>query len=551
MDENLGTLSFSFKADPNKWRESLAELDRMTMEFRRRVETPVGVMAGGGGGGGYSVGSGRGPNIGGTSNGDVTWKLQQAVARSQASVDAVSVGVGTSRATGGSPDAELMRVARQAKRDYEFGERVKRIRQGDVLQNAVDTNDMRQKQAIAEDKMWRGIKDDAPASESASGGSGSKTPWYRSRLMLRGIIGVQVVDAIASELNNEENYKKAARLAGNDSGAQSSAVLARTRGAYEAIPLVGGIAYNAMNGLRGLFGYDTEQSIETDNALAQQQLRYQDTASGLRLGATSTRLGAQALLAGNSSYGSSLRNQQSKIGRDAAYRASTAKLYADAGFEDESGGGAQHYTLSQYIGANIAVPGVGFSMAVHDLHADSQAETQANEAAIRNAGRRNLINAQLSPVLTANRAMDAAEEQDRKYTNLNTIDLQQNQLRQGDLNAKYLYTAGSTSRTVGDYKSAITDAQRRGMDDSDRSILYNRGALSVQDLQQQGRDVMDNYRYGSAQQFDPFVQSTYANMDRGSESIGDKIDTLNAGMAELTIAIKTLSNGGSGGGAPH
>lgn len=112
-------------------------------------------------------------------------------------------------------------------------------------------------------------------SSGGAGGAGLFSQGSRLRF-LRYTVGGVIVSTIASELNNQENWKAATRLAGMDQGAQAGAVMARARGAFGAVPIIGGALYQLANGIIGASGGPSEQSINMQMDLTSRQTASQD-----------------------------------------------------------------------------------------------------------------------------------------------------------------------------------------------------------------------------------------------------------------------------------
>jgi hypothetical protein len=367
-----------------------------------------------------------------------------------------------------------------------------------------------------------------------------KMPWYKtklSHLALRSFAATLVVESVADALNNEENYKKAIRLAGGDSGAQSEAVMGRMRGAFQSVPLIGGMAYNLGNGLIGAFGGPSEQSIQTQNALTQQQVAFQNSDTGIRLGAISSRLGAQAMLAGNSLYGRSIQSRIGKIGRDAGVRAMGDDLLSRAGVE----GYAQDWSdlSTSETGYMSWIPFAGAFFRNGDVD-------NANDARVkRNDQRRAQVNNVLSAQRAANKAIDAAEEQERMFQYSFSRDLQRSQITQGDYNTEGRTIGGIAARATLDYQAHVADARRRGMNPEDRELLQNEGIITTQDLLAKQRDITEELRWGSGRQSNPFVESPLAYTDRSMETPAEKMEALTKAVLGLEATIKGLNSQGN------
>jgi hypothetical protein len=570
MDETVASVSIKYKADILAFRQSLMELQREGDAFRAKMESPLKMRASGVSSPGVS-----GPNIVDTSNGNVTWRLEEAVARTQSRHDSaygmaqrMLRGTGSRGNVPSGIDPDMWPEFREMKRESDAIIRERDARLDYRARLMTGSYELQQRQAreeaakLVDHNGARSLLDTSGRFAGQSGempwGAASrinpytggrmgdteeavkpqeKQPWWKAKLShvaLRSFAAFVVVDAVAAELNNEENYKKAVRLAGygpEGSLAVGRAQIARTQGMFDAIPMIGGTLRNVTNSM--FMGSQTFQWQEAQLDLAEQYGRYTSgMGSALRMG-RGMRSAAEGF--GMSRTGRAISAaQDAAVGRVIDIDGMREQLLANAGLKKMA---SDYYDLdpSEQSGAS-SIP--------FNLYGRSQDVSNANAARRKyNASRIATVDGTIERLKQDSKNERTAQITEIRNQNQYTIDSQQAQIAAGALAGQYRYTAAGALGVLGGYRASVADYRRRTPNDDDASILYNQGRIAMQGLEQSRRDVMENLRWGSGREYNPMIESPLAYTDRSIESPADQIKDLTAAIAELSTTMKSISGG--------
>jgi|GEM_PF-3760986 len=663
-EESIGDLSFKVRATLQQWRQDLAEADKEWEAKRAKWEKPVALrvaasQAGGGGvsaggmgavaGGGAAVASGLpagsvsggwtmptasgGLNVLGTSNGDVSvrveaMRMKQEVREANAlkmaqrmirqsggdftfdggTAELADDGSGADRGTrasragrggGGGVDADLMREARQIKREAEragqireqnevqqqaLRERVMAIKSRDPERwatltgkatplpsdyyrgvNAHVAKQFETHQMTREDgrSMQQAQQYSAPIGPNVAGAAdqfeamaagGKQGLWQRlgskvPHTALRSFAAVMVADGIAGEINNEENYKKAVRLAGLDQNKLGRAELQRYSGGFDAIPFVGGLLKNITNaGLSLVAPKYAPAAIETDLELAQMQRQYQD--EGYRFGMGTVRTGLAARATAASPIGFTRR----------AYGILSGVLERRTSLESE------YSAAEKNAGLESDPTEDDIEQARRKLHQPSiagETSSRVMEEArgimeSRNLEKRKVLNAKFKRRREANDALQKSEEEDLSREGLYATRTAQAEVVRSDLAARFKPVEGGASAAVAMAKAMVDRVKRpapEGYDASkprdqmtaeqrahfdEQQIMKSNVEAQVNQLRERQADVAQNFIWGRGQQYDPTVQSALAFTDRAVEGPQAQNDALQKAIEELTQVLKDL-----------
>lgn len=563
MDEHLGDLWFAFRAGMREWRNDLQEADRIQNEYRRKWEQPVNMRAGvaaGVGVGGSGGGIGGSPNIVGTSNGDVTWHMENAMAAQRSrEVSALSVArrMMNASSSGGSGVAGKRAQFESLGMDYDDMLEQKRESDRQMRENqrrhSQLMRSMNQELSNADSGDLRSIINPETGEFMRSGGQERKK-WYEKTIplqtMLRATMAGLVVDTLAGELNSEENYRKAVRLSGLDQGAASDSTLQAFKGAIGGIPLVGGMLSNLVSPLTA--------PIETQNELTRMQVQYQGQSAAARMGAYGTTMQAAQINAGplglvRSAIGIS---QQREAARAIA-SSTTDTLRQNAGFESESDdANSSSFMSGLERGGRM---GLKFLTGGY-VRSSDEVDRDIEAARKRNNRRRAEINSVNSGLNKADDALRASQERALDYQGQYQVAMSEaNIMRLRDENAWHPGGAAAmfAVRQAVAMSGYLTRPPPEGYDPSAPREKLNAAGKAFRDENQlvlgniyqtqEGvrssiRDLQQNYLFGSGQSFNPFTQSSMSFVDRSPETYGDKLEANTQALVLLNQLLQRMAD---------
>jgi hypothetical protein len=582
MEESLGTLSFKFKAEIAAYRQGIAEMDRMTEEFRKRAERPVHLGAGGSAGsaGAMTAMAPRGANVVGTSNGDVTWKLADAT-RFHQDREASSVATARSilrsidkgdidepgfrlRTRGDSPQPKVDDVGRRIADEFIGQGRIRmslgearfqsdrsaalsrqqdiydelhgkaRIRGelGEARFQARRQSALEKQQELANELMAANgaseLSPDAPHSKQAS---------WRTRIPIRSLLRTtvvgMVVDAIAGMGAAEVQYTQASTLAGNNQGDQARASLQLRRGILGSIPFVGGILNNIDAG--------NMAGIETSLAMTDRQIAFRDDRYQALSGRSAMRFRTQAAAMGPNVVSS----------RMASLNAERVQIKAQ--FDPETAAARKKFDEANPIPTfSGGVPG--------DLAA-------MNPAMAKQIGEKQYQDFLSGPYKAYQDSLKGFNDQQNSILagRLAPLDVDRAEaMRQGAYTSRMAQAEVGRLRTQnrfrpyqaeGDFEveSAENDLRyysRPGMTNIDRESMRTGVEYRIEMLRGKQRDITENYRWGSAAQYNPFIESPVAMTDRSPETQAAANDSLEKSINRLADILDRMSGGAGGGAGP-
>lgn len=557
MEENLGSLYFDFRARLMLLRQDLATADREMDSYRKKWEAPIRLGGAGGMGGGGSgslspataaavASVGGGPNVMGTSNGDVTWNLRQAVRDTGAKYGGGRSSRGGIGMEDGTPDARIGDVAgefiQQSRIRGELGFSRENSRRAGVLSSQQDLYDQLRGHADvrselgaareASDRQLREQRNQDAVDESKYQSENSlmgklKKP-VAIRTLLRGTMAGLVIDAMAGELGNEANYQKAMQLAGIDSVSQSAATIGRVRGGLSAIPFIGGTLNSLAN--------EVLNPIEVQNAATQGQLGFQDNRFSAGI---NSRLAVQqrgVLAAGPNSYTSAIRGiAGQRTGLVAGFQGTNQAAF-DA--FDKANPMMQAPSRVEFSIAGLSNIGLYDNFVNYGSHLDTYNKAM-DERARGLAALRGQVTGQNNNALGINdqSAIEATRTADYglAQSNADLARIQtQNQFRPGAADAGYL--AQSASNTIDFY------GERMNLTNQDKKSALNQISMFREQAVSQRNDLYNNSLFGTGMQYTPQVESPLVNTDRSIETQSDKMNSLNAAIERIeNILVQATS----------
>lgn len=571
MEENLGTLYFDFRARQAAWKQDLAQMDRDIDAYRKKWEAPMRVGGGGGGSGGgggnlspataaavASVGGGGGgPNFTGTSNGDVTWNLRQAVRDTGAKYGG---GGGRSRGGGigmedGAPDARIGDVAgefvQQSRIRGELGFSRESSRRAGVLSAQQSLYDQLHGQSTirselgaareASDRQLREQRNQDAVDESKYQSENSfmgklKKP-ITIRSLLRGTMAGMVIDAMAGELGNEANYQKAMQLAGMDSVAQSSATIGRVRGGLSAIPFVGGV----LNSLASV----AISPIETQNEMTDRQASYQNDRFGSLMGRRASIYQRQEVAAGPNSLTAQFANLQAqRVGITEQVMGEAQKRRDDFTRTNLPAAPSMLRAFGNaWVDGGIAtrINPLDLLVSTHDDYQRQQRDYSVDS--------RNYDASQRSQSQTANSIRDARlgvndqQKLEAARTGWFNLSMTTAELNRQKMANQFRPSAADAQFAV-EQGQAILDeyGNRPNTTATDQRQTKATMELLGEGLRGKQRDILEDIRWGTLEQYNPMIESPLSFADRNTEPIGDKLDALTTAITENTAQIQALMN---------
>lgn len=520
MDENLGTLKWDFRAQLAKFYQDCDAADARVNALRQKWSQPFSIGGPGGGAGGTGSGlspatqaavqaasgatvsgGGMGPNFTGTSNGDVTWNLRQAVRDTGARYG--GGGSGRGRMGGAVEEDWMAERGRGIANDY-LGE--SRIRMA-----LSDAREQSRRQSVLESQQ---AKYDELKEQHDNSFRGKLNNYFSGRNGIQGLIRSTVIgfvaDAAAGIASASVQYQQSITLSGNDAIAQSRATNALQKSLVSSAPVVGGILGNVYNAAGGT-------AIETQNILTERQTEFQDIMARRGTNARVADLQRSAIAAGPNALTASIRSIQ----------AQRTALAADLQVENKK-------TIDAFNTAN-PVPTRALIFGNDDPFLEDRADEDYQR---RVKERQEQYNKMLSNLTAQNNRLmgpldQSLEEKQRaadynlgeSRAGLNRLILQ-NQFR--PVAGEGAYLSGSAENIYNYYQN-----NRDKMSPTDIAMSRTQVATLGQQAMLNQRDAMDNLRFGSAVQYNPFIESTMSFTDRSVESQGDKLDEVNATLSKI------------------
>ena len=505
---NAGGVTITLSAMLDKLRSDLRQAKSEYMQWKGDIEkNPPNIGTGGGrvGGGASS------PNFQGTSNGDVTV-----------------------RTPSGNPEADAAR-ARQAQAQAQQQAAVAAAQGGGSGGGAGGGPNMSPGGA---GWTWANPGGASPSPGGGGGGGGggrggNPRLWYMARLAARSLVVTQIASAIGNEFENEENYKQALRLAGVDSAAQSQAVLGHSKGAFNAIPLVGGLAWKLYNGVSGAFGL-SEQSINADLEMSQRESGFYSAIGESAYQTQQTRNRTRSIAYGPNQYGraafeanaarSNSRYATSAMTTD-LYRRATATVSGDADDVSQLPSSARGWdTLLPFN-----FPARNQDVENYNASLEKQREEARRMAAAQNLARNKADDAELKQTLLE-QGYDAAY-QTAGVKNQADLLSAQNSYRPIAGQAKY----------IGDsLKNAFYRYNQGDRNSQDTNLLIAQAGLAQQTLGSVQRDLNDQIYHGNTVNLSSSLSPMgfYDSRTENTSTAQDSIADTNKILSDILAALK-------------
>lgn len=371
-----------------------------------------------------------------------------------------------------------------------------------------------------------------PVGGGGGGGGGGGSGWraaFGPRLAIRGTVAVLVASAIAEELNNAETYRQAIRMAGMDQGAQSRASAAFKKGAFTGVPIVGGILYNAGQGIAGALGMDTDAAQETDMALADRSSAFQGSRLAAAAEARADR--ARARAAGAIGGAAGIVAAEAERSTIASGRvASNAKIFQDAEANSygmgtrptrfNSGTLSEGETLSQgqaRYDRELAIKKQALRDDVAKQERDAEKPAQAKIEAINRTSR-------FSALMTSAGTIQEREEN------------------------QYRPARGFGNRQTAEARAELTLFEQSSRGLSDEDISGNRKELSatimgrIESIETEKRRLVENVMLARPGRFNAQAQSVSAFIDPRIEDTGAALGGLNRSEVILQQILKAVQS---------
>lgn len=382
-----------------------------------------------------------------------------------------------------------------------------------------------------------------PNNPGGGGGGGphSQRPWYLARIAARGLVVLQVANAIGEALNNQETYRQAMRLAGMDSGDQSTAELNYQRGSsiYK-LPFIGGAAWNIGNGTNGILGRPTEQSLSADAIFTQRQLAFQDAAGNLGIGTAAIRNSTASARYGPYSYSRQVVESQGRLAQSLYDLTSTG---LDLNTKFSALNAPQRPTrFADFTDEERWKYTSGRSLAeAADLVYQDRLGAYKQQQLLQVS----------NPLSSREKALTAQANEEQRQAGLDAKDQILSTLTQAQL----MHSQNSYQPRVGAAGATLATARNRfsrfqtldpkasgynlavGQYEADRQV-------SIEELRGQQKDLSDYYYHGNTVNFNP-GQSLEAFRDTRVEQPSAVMKAINYALTELfgSLAVKTKPNG--------
>lgn len=593
MSENMGELSWSARIKRQQFTADLAAMDAEWQAKVQKWEQPVGVggMAMGrgtpgggasGGGGGPTTGM-SGPNISGTSNGDVTWRLSDAVQNHQYRNDQA---VGRSRRMGMSPtDEDDPRIGDLAN-DYVSGGRMRMAlgesrfqgrraisleRQQDAMNEALGGSRIRMAMSDAAHRSQQDYREGvfSAQQEKYDQLKGAMLGGSRIRMAMsdaKSNAVLQRQQEVADDLKQEFGQSQ---LSSKDPNAVEKTSLWKTK-----IPiqhLIRGTVYGlVVDAVAGMVGneaqYQQGMTLAGNNQGAQAKANLQRLTGGI---------GSVPLIGGIlnnliSPFTTPIDTQNQLADRQIAF----GDMRMQAGYGRAA---ANETTRSINFGPNSVSAGLA---AINAERIEKKAEIQTNNEKMRvawdqahpmptlndwardarygdyssgdsNRGyqaeliARNLQQRQFSTEL--NRNMDAqlaplnAGADQLMRTGQFNLAMTTSGIDRMKLENQYRPTAGAAAQDIAQGKAIRSYYQRNGATSLD---IETGGAMINQLIQSamgRNKDIVENYRWGEVRQYNPYIQSPLTFTDRAPETQADKLDANTQAINALTEQFRLMT----------